>query len=152
MIRILLFEDNLNYRTSLLRRIEHTDGMFVAATLENGAKAAWHVKEHQPDVVLMDIEMPTVTGLEALHAIKQAHPDTPVMMNTQFEDDHSLFMALCAGADSYAVKTEPFARLKTAIEDVAQGYGFFSSRIARKVSRLFQDIHKVDVEEYVFLT
>lgn len=152
MINILLFEDNTKYRAALTKLIRVSEKLHLVGCFPDGSKAAKKVEEYQPDVILMDIEMPEVSGLEALREIKAKYPAAKVMMNTQFEDDHSLFVALCLGATGYAVKSEPFTKLNAAIVDVYKGGGFFSSRIAGKISSFFKDMGEVKNLEYVSLT
>ena len=152
MIKILLFEDNDRYYAVLRKLFGTTDDLYLVARYTSGYQAAKRVTEHEPDIILMDIEMPEVSGLNALKAIKDRHPDAKVMMNTQFEDDHSLFIALCLGATGYAVKGEPFAKLKSAIMDVHEGGGFFSSHIAGRISSFFKDIGTVKNLEHIPLT
>jgi DNA-binding NarL/FixJ family response regulator len=109
----------------------------LTKSFEDATKAVAQIKEYKPDVVLMDIEMPGISGLDAMRLINKECPNTKVMIQTQFEDDHRLFVALCRGAWGYALKSEPLDRIETAILDVHNGGGYFSSSIAGKVTRFF---------------
>lgn len=138
MIRVLLYEDNKNYREALIDAFEDSDKVFLTKAYPNALKAVRQIKEIQPDVVLMDIEMPGISGLDALAQINEQCPGTKVLMQTQFEDNHRIFVALCRGALGYAIKKDPFDRLEEAIVEVHNGGGYFSPIIAGKVARFFQ--------------
>lgn len=152
MIRILLYEDNLHYQEALQEAFELSDKVYLTKVFDNAAKAVRQIREYQPDIVLMDIEMPGISGLDALKEIEQQLPKTKVMIQTQFEDEHRIFVALCRGAWGYALKSDSFDRLEDAIVEVHQGGGYFSPKIAAKVARLFQNPTFQKEPEYVKLT
>jgi len=137
MVRVILFEDNKNFREALELFFEDSEKVHLTKSFEDATKAVAQIKEYKPDVVLMDIEMPGISGLDAMRLINKECPNTKVMIQTQFEDDHRLFVALCRGAWGYALKSEPLERIETAILDVHNGGGYFSSSIAGKVTRFF---------------
>jgi DNA-binding NarL/FixJ family response regulator len=139
MVRVILFEDNKNFREALELFFEDSEKVHLTKSFEDATKAVAQIKEYKPDVVLMDIEMPGISGLDAMRLINKECPNTKVMIQTQFEDDHRLFVALCRGAWGYALKSEPLDRIETAILDVHNGGGYFSSSIAGKLARFFQD-------------
>lgn len=139
MVRIILFEDNSNYREAFELFFEDSEKVYLVKSFGEATKATTHIKAIQPDVVLMDIEMPGVSGLDALKEINKYCPNTKVMIQTQFEDNHRLFVALCRGAWGYALKSDPLDKLEAAILDVHLGGGYFSPAIAGKVTRLFLD-------------
>lgn len=117
--------------------LEDSEKVYLTAAFEDATKAVFQIKEYKPDVVLMDIEMPGISGLDALREIKKSNSTTKVMIQTQFEDEHRIFVALCRGAWGYALKSDPFDRLEDAIVDVFNGGGYFSPSIAGKVTRFF---------------
>lgn len=137
MVRVVLFEDNKNFREALELFFEDSEKVHLTKSFAEASKAVTQIRAFQPDVVLMDIEMPGVSGLDALKLIKTECPDTKVMIQTQFEDDHRLFVALCRGAWGYALKSDSLDRIETAILDVHHGGGYFSPAIAGKVTRFF---------------
>lgn len=139
MVRIILFEDNRNFREALELFFEDSEKVYLTKSFPDANKAVAQINEYQPDVVLMDIEMPGISGLDALRIINKDSPNTKVMIQTQFEDDHRLFVALCRGAWGYALKSDSLEKIEEAIIDVHQGGGYFSPAIAGKVARFFQD-------------
>ncbi|HRQ84066.1 MAG TPA: response regulator transcription factor, partial [Flavobacteriales bacterium] len=91
-----------------------------------------------PDIVIMDIDMPFVNGIEGLRRIKETRPETAVVMHTVFEDDDKLFSCLCAGANGYLLKNSSFIQLLKALEEVQQGGAPMSPSVATRVLRSFQ--------------
>ena len=118
MIRIILFEDNNNFREAIKEALSYSDKVFLTATFENANNAIREIRKHEPDVVLMDIEMPGLSGLDALSEINKSCPGTKVMIQTQFEDEHRVFVALCRGAWGYALKSDSFDQIEQALVDV----------------------------------
>ncbi len=139
MVRVILFEDNRNFREAIELFVEDSEKVYLTKSFEDATKAVAQIKEYQPDVVLRDVEMLGISGLDAMKLIKAECPNTKVMIQTQFEDDHRLFVALCRGAWGYALKSDSLDRIETAILDVHQGGGYFSPAIAGKVARFFQE-------------
>jgi DNA-binding NarL/FixJ family response regulator len=135
---IAIFEDNNRLRDSLVYILENTDGYRVVAESDNGREAATIVRVYQPDVVLMDIDMPEVNGIEGVRLIKEARPQTAVVMYTVFEDDDRLFQCLCAGANGYLLKKTAPEKLFDALKEVMEGGAPMSPSIARKVLSSFQ--------------
>lgn len=152
MIRILLFEDNRNFREAMAEAFDDSSKVFLANSFEDANNSIAHVREYRPDVVLMDIEMPGKSGLDALKDIKEACPGTKIMIQTQYEDEHRIFVALCRGALGYALKSDSFEKLESAIEDVHRGGGYFSAPVAAKVTNLFQSREIQKSPEYTPLT
>lgn len=136
--RIILFEDNNRLRASLKVLLQGVEGYLVAGDFENCEKAGENVLELKPDVVIMDIDMPGVNGIEGLRVIKEQRPETLIIMHTVFEDDERLFQSLCAGANGYILKNSSFINILEAIEDVQHGGAPLSPSISRKVLNSFQ--------------
>ena len=135
---IAIFEDNNRLRDSLVYILENTDGYSVVAESDNCKEAGTIVRVYQPDVVLMDIDMPEVNGIEGVRLIKEARPQTAVVMYTVFEDDDRLFQCLCAGANGYLLKKTAPEKLFDALKEVMEGGAPMSPSIARKVLASFQ--------------
>lgn len=134
---IILFEDNDRLRESLAYLLK-MNGYQVAGDYNNCNEAATIARVYQPDVVLMDIDMPGNSGITGVTHIKEARPQTAVIMYTVFEDDEKLFQCLCAGANGYLLKKTPPAKLFEAIQDVMEGGAPMSPTIAKKVLGTFQ--------------
>jgi DNA-binding NarL/FixJ family response regulator len=136
--RIVLFEDNYALRQSLKVLLEGVNGYTVCGDYENCERAAQVMDEQQPDVVIMDIDMPGVDGIEGLRIIKEQCPRTFIVMHTVLEDEERLFRCLCNGANGYILKNTSFVHLLEAIEDVLHGGAPLSPPIAKKVLQSFQ--------------
>jgi len=135
---IAIFEDNSRLRDSLVYILQNSDAYAVVAESNSGKEAATIVRVYQPDVVLMDIDMPEVNGIEGVRMIKEARPQTAVIMYTVFEDEERLFQCLCAGANGYILKKTPPEKLFDALHEVMEGGAPMSHSIARKVLSSFQ--------------
>ena len=137
MIRVLLFEDNPDLVESIRELIGETDDIRVAADFRNAQKAEQHVRHHQPDVVLMDIDMPVANGLEGLRAIRGSGSDALVLMFTVMDDNENVFQAICQGASGYLLKQAAPEKILDAIRDATTGGAPMSPSIAKKVLTLF---------------
>lgn len=138
MTRILLFDDNENLRQSVKMLLESDSNNEVVGQYSNPSDARTIVAATQPDVVVMDIDMPQMNGIEGIKLVKEARPETEVIMFTVFEDDERLFKSICAGASGYILKMNSLSRLSDAIKDVCQGGSPMSPGIARRVIQHFQ--------------
>ncbi|SKB82750.1 response regulator [Dyadobacter psychrophilus] len=149
MIRVLLFEDNKNLRESLAMYLSATDGIWFIDAYPN-AKEAWPiVKKHKPDVVLMDIQMPQRSGIDAMVEIRKNAPDVKVLIQTVFEDDDKIFQAICSGASGYIIKNPNPEVYVKAIREVNTGGSHLSPSIARRVLEMFQ--HQFVKSELTFV-
>jgi len=135
---IIIFEDNNHLRESLVHLLNNYERYDVLADYSNCAEAVTAIKIYQPDVVLMDIDMPGINGIEGVKKVKETRPETAVIMYTVFENDEKLFACLCAGANGYLLKKTPPARLFDAIEEVINGGAPMSPSIAKKVIESFK--------------
>lgn len=131
-IRVLLFEDNYTLREALSFMIDSTDGFELVGAFGDCLKAVEQVEALQPNVVLMDIDLPGLNGIQALINIKQKKLNVEVLMLTVFDDDH-VFEAIKAGATGYLLKKTPPTQLLDAIKQVYDGGAPMSPSIARKV-------------------
>ena len=137
-IKIILFEDNDRLRESLVALFGGMDGYELVGDYNQCTEAGTIARVYQPDVVLMDIDLPGESGIKGVQSIKEARPQTSIIMYTVFEDDEKLFQCLCAGANGYLLKKTPTARLLDAIQEVFDGGAPMSPIIARKVLNSFQ--------------
>ena len=137
-VKISIFEDNDKLRDSLVALFRGMEDYEVIGDYNNCNEAATIARVYQPDVVLMDIDLPGNSGITGVGLIKEARPQTAIIMYTVFEDDEKLFQCLCAGANGYLLKKTSPAKLIDAIEEVMAGGAPMSPVIARKVLDTFQ--------------
>ena len=137
-VTIVLFEDNDRLRESLAYLLNSDEGYEVKGDFNNCNDAVNVTRELQPDVVLMDIDMPGHSGIKGVAMVKDTKPETAVIMYTVFEDDERLFQCLCAGANGYLLKKTPPVKLFDAITEVLNGGAPMSPLIARRVLNSFQ--------------
>ena len=138
MPNIIIFEDNNRLRESLVYLLNSDHRYKVVYDSDNCVTAASIVTVYQPEVVLMDIDMPGLSGIEGVKQVKEARPQTVIIMYTVFEDDEKLFACLCAGANGYLLKKTPPARLFDAIEEALEGGAPMNPGIASKVLASFR--------------
>ena len=120
-LRIAIFDDNKNIRESITLLLQTVPEFEVVGSFSHVLDCVDDVKECRPDVVLMDIEMPGMTGIEAVRTIKKELPQVPVLMQTVFEDDDRVFDSICAGASGYILKTHLNTKLIDAIRELQFG-------------------------------
>jgi DNA-binding NarL/FixJ family response regulator len=133
MTNILLYEDNEELRDSIRLMLEVSDSVSVIGDFKEATAVAEQVKQLKPSLVLMDIDMPGITGIEAVKLIRAFNRELPVLMLTVFEDNANVFAALCAGASGYILKKHVSSRLLSSIEEVLEGGAPMSPTIARMV-------------------
>lgn len=132
-LRILLFDDSDPLRMALTLLIGGIPGFVVVGNFANAVNAVEKIQELTPDVVLMDIDMPGISGIEAVAQIRLAELTVPVLMLTVFDDDERVFTALRSGANGYLLKHTPPMRLLEAIQEVHEGGAPMTPAIARRV-------------------
>lgn len=148
MIKILIYEDNPQLREGLSMLINGTDGFEVLAAYKNCNSVVDEVSAWQPDVVLMDIDMPGVNGLEGLKNIRKENTTVKVLMLTVFDDNKNVFEALRNGANGYILKKTPPARLLEYIAEAASGGAPMTASIASQVLKMFSEIPVAAVPDY----
>ena len=136
-VRIVIFEDNHTLRESLAFLLDRYENYEVVAHFERCEDAANIVRVYHPNVVLMDIDMPGISGIEGVTLVKEAMPEVAVIIYTVFDDDEKLFRCLCAGANGYLLKKTPPPKLFEAIQEVIEGGAPMSPVIAKKVLTTF---------------
>ena len=146
-IRIALVEDHAEIRQGISYILNSTPGFACESypTAEEGVK---HINDQSADVVLMDINLPGLNGIECTRIIKDKFPALPIMMCTAYEDDDNIFKALAAGAKGYILKRAAGDTLIEAIKDLHNGGSPMSSTIARKVVESFQQNRATTGESY----
>ena len=139
-IRVVIYEDNQDLRDSLSVLLKGTEGIELLDAFSNCEHIYTQMSQLQPDLVLMDIDMPIANGLTGLRTIKKHFPAVNVLMLTVFEDNEYIFDSICAGAVGYLLKKTPPARLIEAIHDAQSGGAPMTSSIARKVLQMFPQV------------
>ena len=136
-IRVLVADDQWMVRDGFRMLLKNADGIEIVAEAENGLEAVEKVARFQPNVVLMDIRMPTLDGLEATRRILAADELVRVLILTTFDLDEYIYEALRAGASGFVLKDDPPEQLLAAIRTVAAGDALLSSSVTRRVIKQF---------------
>ncbi|HXR03623.1 MAG TPA: response regulator transcription factor [Verrucomicrobiae bacterium] len=138
MISVSIVEDNDKLRGTLARVLNRADGFHCASQYGSAEDALKDLPQIRPDVVLMDINLPGMNGVECVRQLKTLLPELQVMMLTVYEDTENIFNALAAGASGYLLKRTTSKELLEAIHDVRRGGSPMTMHIARKVVQSFQ--------------
>lgn len=146
LINVGIVEDNKKIREGLATLIDGSDGFRCKAVYGTAEEALREFPLKNPDVVLMDINLPGISGIECLIRLKELLPDVQVMMLTVYEDDDFIFKSLVAGATGYILKRTPPVELLDAIKEIHGGGSPMSDQIARKVVQAFQQMGKSSKE------
>jgi DNA-binding NarL/FixJ family response regulator len=145
--QILIFEDNSRLRHSLEMLLNDENNFHVAASYPDCDKADRQVEKYHADLVVMDIDMPGIGGVEGVKRIKNTNPEVKVVMHTMFDDDSRIFDSICAGADGYMLKNTSPSQLINALQDVMNGGVPMSPFVAQKVFQHFRQA-KSDSEQF----
>ncbi len=137
-ITVSIVEDNDQLRGTLARVINRAEGFRCLSQYPDAEAAVEALPRDHPDVVLMDINLPGMNGVECVRRLKQLAPDSLVIMLTVYEDTENIFNALAAGASGYLLKRTPRAEVLDAIREVHRGGSPMTTHIARKVVQSFQ--------------
>jgi DNA-binding NarL/FixJ family response regulator len=137
-ISVSIVEDNDKLRGTLARVLNRADGFHCVSQYANAEDALKDLPQARPDVVLMDINLPGMNGVECVRQLKQLIPQTQVMMLTVYEDTENIFNALTAGAGGYLLKRTTGKELLEAIQEMHRGGSPMTMHIARKVVQSFQ--------------
>jgi DNA-binding NarL/FixJ family response regulator len=137
-IKVVIFEDNTALRDSLFILIDGSPGFNCTGSFANCRKVVKDIESSEPDVVLMDIDMPGISGIEAVQLIKKQFPHVQILMQTVFDDDDKIFASICAGASGYLLKKTPPSKILDAIKETAEGGAPMTPSVAAKVLQMFQ--------------
>jgi len=137
-ITVSIVEDNEQLRGTLARVLGRAEGFECVSQYGSAEEALEGLQKDRPQVVLMDINLPGMNGVECVRHLKQRHPEVQVIMLTVYEDTENIFNALAAGATGYMLKRTPRAELLSAIQEVLRGGSPMTAHIARKVVLSFQ--------------
>jgi NarL family two-component system response regulator LiaR len=150
-IRVAIVEDDKNYSQALKNIIDFQEDMECVAQFFNGKNALQKLEAIEPDVVLMDIQLQDLSGIDIVFKLTELMPGTTFVMCTSFENDEKIFSALRAGASGYLVKGDPLDKIIQAILEAHKGGAPMSFAIAKRVLQHFQE-SKVQVQSLALLT
>jgi DNA-binding NarL/FixJ family response regulator len=136
-IRVAIFEDNKLVREAFQTILNGTPGFSCSGAFADGNRWEMDIRRSEPDVVLMDIGMPGLNGIEITKKIRERFPQTKILIQTVFNESEKIFLALCAGASGYILKNDPPHKFIEAITDVYYGGAPFSSAVAKQVLNFF---------------
>lgn len=148
MIKLLIYEDNAQLREGLTMLIDGSEGFSVLAAFRNCSNVVHEVKTYRPDVILMDIDMPGVNGLEGLKQIREIDGEVKVLMLTVFDDHQNIFQALQSGANGYILKKTPPARLLEYIQEASTGGAPMTASVAAQVLKMFSQMNLPADKDY----
>ena len=147
-LRVVIVEDERDVREGLAILIHGSPGFQCTHRYRTMEEALVRLEADRPDVLLTDIGLPGMSGIEGIALVRQIHPDLPVLALTVFDTDDKVLNALCAGASGYVLKNTPPARLLESLQEVAQGGAPMSPEIARRVVKLFREFRPAPGASY----
>lgn len=147
MLKIAIVEDNEQYRKAISFIIQMNEELELLHTLENCNRLTMHFEKELPDVVLMDIDMPGMNGIEAVWQIKRKFPSIKVLMLTVFEDEEKIFGAIRAGANGYLLKKDSPQKIIESIATVHNGESPMNGIIAAKMLEYFQQQNNQQLDQ-----
>jgi DNA-binding NarL/FixJ family response regulator len=143
-INVSIVEDNRGTRNTLSSLLKKSGGIHCVSVHETGEEALQGIPKHKPSVVLMDINLPGMSGIECVVRLKQVLPETEILMITAYEDPELIFDSLRAGASGYLLKTMPLTEVLDAIHQITKGGVPMSASVARRLIRYFNEPPKSD--------
>ena len=148
MIKVLLYEDNPQLREGLTMLISGSDGFEVVAAFKNCNNVVEEVEAYRPDVILMDIDMPGINGIEGLKRLRENNREVKVLMLTVFDDNKNVFQAISNGANGYILKKTPPSKLLEYISEAQSGGAPMTASIATQVLKMFSSMNNEKGEDY----
>lgn len=152
MIKIVIYDDNASRRESLDLLLQSYNDFIVQGAFNDCSNVEDEINSLQPDIVLMDIEMPNVDGISGVKIINRLFPNVKVIMQTVFEDDEKIFDALRFGASGYILKKTDPSKIIEAIREVMNGGSPMTPSIATRVLKFFRDKGAVDTQNFGLTT
>jgi len=147
-MRVVLIEDMREIREGLVALINGTAGYKCVAAYATMETALAHIKKDNPDLILTDLGLPGMSGVEGIEKMRIIFPETPILALTIYDNDEQIFSALCNGANGYLLKTTPPARVLEALKEAVEGGSPMSPAIAARVVRLFREFRPPETTDY----
>lgn len=147
-LKIAIVEDQVRIREGLRMLIDGTAGFQCNGSFGSMELALEGIGRDMPDVALVDIGLPEMSGIDGIRLLKKDHPELAILMLTVYDDDRRIFDALCAGACGYLLKKTPPARLLESLREAAGGGAPMSPEVARRVVALFREIRPPEHVDY----
>jgi DNA-binding NarL/FixJ family response regulator len=151
-IKVAIFEDNKPLRESLQQLINNAEHMVCTGAFSDANKLIRNMELSNPDVVMMDINMPGVSGIDAVQLIKEKFPQVHIMMQTVFEDNDKIFAAICAGASGYMLKKTAPQKMIEAVRETYLGGAPMTGSVATKVLQMFRKQSTSEKNEFIDLS
>jgi DNA-binding NarL/FixJ family response regulator len=148
VIKVAIIEDERDIRECLTFLVSGTAGYSCTGSYRTMEEALEKIPRQLPDIVLSDIGLPGMSGIEGVKILKERYPDLLLLMLTIYDDDERIFDAMCAGASGYLLKKTPPARLLDSLKEAAAGGAPMSPEVARRVIALFREIRPPDRADY----
>ncbi len=149
LVKILIFEDDEEMRDGLGWLIKNHTQFELLGTYPDANNVQNIIQQYAADIVLMDIQMPGISGIDALKIVKALKPNTHVIILTTFEDEDNIFNAISYGASGYLLKTNVTTEIVKAIDEVLDGGSPMNARVARKVMRYFSDMKELKLDYHL---
>ena len=148
IIKVAIVEDQRDIREGLASLIKFTDGYLCTGSFRSMEEALEKIRFELPNIMLVDIGLPGMNGIEGIRLLKQSYPEMLLLMLTVYDDDEMIFDALCAGACGYLLKKTPPASLIESLKEAMTGGAPMSPEVARRVIKLFREIRPPDRTDY----
>jgi len=151
-IKVAIFEDNKMLRESLQQLVDNAKDMYCTGAFADANKLLRNMQMADPDVVMMDINMPGISGIEAVQVIKEKFPQVQILMQTVFEENDKIFAAICVGASGYMLKKTPPQKMIEAIRETYLGGAPMTASVAVKVLQMFRSQSINEKKEFIDLS
>lgn len=148
MIKVGIIEDNRALRESLTNLFNNTEGMQCTLSLKSLSNVVNAITEATPDIILMDIGLPGISGIDGVKIVRNYFPDVRIMMFTVFEDDDKIFDSICSGASGYLLKKTPPEQIIRAVRDLYTGGAPMTPTIANRTLQLFREKIRPPIQDY----
>ncbi len=147
-LRVALIEDLRDVREGLTALINGTAGFRCVAAYGTMEVALARIEREKPDIILTDLGLPGMSGIEGIERLRQIFADVPIIALTIYDNDEQIFNALCNGANGYLLKNTPPARLLESLQEAVEGGAPMSPNIANRVVRLFREFRPPEHADY----